>query len=67
MNEGAKLALSVQETAELLGVSVPTVYQLVGRTDFPSVKIGRRTVINRRLLQRWLDAQAGGEQNEYKE
>lgn len=54
-----KLALSVQETAELLGISVPLVYQLVAREDFPSLKIGRRTVVNKRLLQRWLDEQSG--------
>lgn len=59
-----KLALSVPKTAKLLGVSVPLVYQLVAREDFPSLKIGRRTVINRRLLQAWLDKEAAGEVSE---
>lgn len=60
MIDREKMALSVPEAAELLGVSVPLVYRLIGRNDFPSVKIGRRTVINRKRLQDWLDAQAKG-------
>ena len=58
MGTADKLTLSVPETAELLGVSVPLVYQLVKRSDFPALKIGTRTLINRRLLEAWLDREA---------
>lgn len=58
MGTADKLTLSVPETAELLGVSVPLVYQLVKRADFPSFKIGTRTLISRRLLEEWLDREA---------
>lgn len=60
MGSESKIALSVPEAAELLGVSVPLVYELVGRDDFPALKIGRRTLINRKLLSEWLDKEAGG-------
>lgn len=53
-----KLALSVTEAAALLGVSRPTVYELLNRDDFPSFRIGSRRVISRAGLERWVEAQA---------
>lgn len=53
-----KLALSVTETAALLGVSRPTVYELLNRDDFPSFRIGSRRVISRAGLERWVEQQA---------
>ena len=58
MNE--KITLSVSEAAIALGVSRPTVYQLMRRADFPSFKIGTRTVIPRQALERWAEEQAKG-------
>lgn len=55
-----KIALSVAEAAELLGVSPPTVYKLIRRTDFPAFKVGTRTLISRSKLEEWVAAQAGG-------
>ena len=60
MQASEKLTLSVTETAEALGVSRPTVYQLLHREDFPSFKVGTRTLINRQRLQSWVDAQTEG-------
>ena len=44
-----KLALSVHETAEILGVSVPTAYELARRADFPAfhVTLDREAVWSR--------------------
>lgn len=59
-----KLAVSPAEAAQLLGVSKPTVYQLLRRADFPAAfKIGTRTLISRSALEKWVEAQAatGGE------
>lgn len=53
-----RLALSVTEAAALLGVSRPTVYELLNRDDFPSFRIGSRRVISRAGLERWVEAQA---------
>ena len=53
-----KIGLSVQETAETLGVSRPTVYRLLDRSDFPVVRIGRRVLIPRQGLMDWIAKEA---------
>lgn len=53
-----KLAYSATETAEVLGVSRPTVYQLMRRPDFPAFKLGARTLISVEGLRAWVRAQA---------
>ena len=55
-----RLALSVTEAAEALNVSRPTMYQLMRRADFPAFRVGRRTLISRSGLERWIEAQAQG-------
>lgn len=52
------LALSVTEAAKLLGVSRPTLYTLLHRADFPSFKLGGRTLISAEGLREWVKAQA---------
>ena len=63
-----KLAMSVSETAAALGVSRPTVYTLLHRQDFPSFRVGGRTLVSVDGLRAWVAAQAaaGGEQNDRK-
>ena len=53
-----KMALSVAEAAQLIGVSKPTVYLLCKREDFPSIYVGGRLLISRRGLEAWIDQQA---------
>lgn len=53
MDACKKITISVTEAAELLGVSRPTVYKLMRRTDFPSLRIGTRTLIHRAKLEEW--------------
>lgn len=53
-----KIALNVTEAAELLGVSRPTVYQLMRREGFPAFNIGSRRVISRAGLERWVEEHA---------
>lgn len=48
------LTLSVEETAQLLGVCVKVAYQLTHRADFPTIKIGRRTRVSREGLRIWV-------------
>lgn len=52
-----KLTLSISETADTLGVSRPTVYSLLHKSDFPAFKVGNRTLISRSGLERWIEAQ----------
>lgn len=53
-----KIALNVTETAEVLGVSRTVVYQLMHREDFPSFKVGKRTLVPRAALEAWVNKQA---------
>lgn len=55
-----KLAYSVEEAAEALGVSRSLVYQLIHQSGFPSVKLRGRRLISAELLAEWMRAQAGG-------
>lgn len=52
-----KLTYSAAETAQVLGVSRPTVYQLMKRDDFPVFKVGTRTLVSAEGLRAWVQAQ----------
>ena len=54
---GARLALSVHDAAEALGLSVDTVYELVRGNKLPHKRIGRRILIPCRVLETWINAQ----------
>lgn len=60
-NTREKLTLSVAEAAQMLGISAPKAYELTHRADFPAFRIGNRTLVNRRLLEKWVDREAGGD------
>lgn len=53
-----KLTMSVAETAEALGISVTSCYNLVHRVDFPAIRVGGRWIIPVDSLKKWLTAQA---------
>ena len=55
-----KPTLSVAEAAQMLGISAPKAYELTHRADFPAFRIGNRTLVSRRLLAEWVDAQVSG-------
>ena len=55
------LAVGTTEAARLLGVSRPTLYQLLNRADFPSFRVGGRGLISVSGLQAWIDRQAAKE------
>jgi len=61
MNVNEKMALNVSETAAVLGVSRPVVYQLMKRSDFPAFKVGKRTLIARSGLEEWVKNQVSAE------
>lgn len=50
-----KMTLTVKELAEELNISRNTAYQLADQKDIPSFRIGRRLLINRAMLQEWLN------------
>jgi excisionase family DNA binding protein len=52
---GTALTLSVEEAAELLGISRTLAYELVARRQLPVVRLGRRILIPRRALEAMLE------------
>jgi excisionase family DNA binding protein len=52
-----RLTYSPTETAQVLGVSRPTVYTLMKREDFPAFKVGSRTLVSAEGLRAWVQAQ----------
>ena len=55
---GEKLVLSVAEAAEIVGISDRYMYSLVKTEGFPTIQIGKRLLVSRPGLERWLEAQA---------
>jgi excisionase family DNA binding protein len=53
-----RLTLTVAEAAETLSVSIPTVYELVHRDGFPSLRVGRKWLVSRTGLETWIASQA---------
>ena len=56
------LLLNVKQLAELLGVSDSSVYELIQKDDFPSLRIGKRIVIHKEELRKWISAHTKGVQ-----
>lgn len=52
------LAISLSQTAQVLGVSRPTVYQLAKQNDFPAFKVGGRVLVSVDGLKSWVNKQA---------
>lgn len=57
----AELVYSVAEAAQALGISRPTMYGLIHREGFPTLKVGNRRLISKELLAEWVRTQAGGQ------
>ena len=47
--------LDVEDVVRLLRVSRNTVYELVGRNEIPSRRIGKQIRFSRAAIMRWLD------------
>lgn len=57
----AELTYTVKEAADALGVSRTTMYSVIHREGFPTLKVGGRRLISRELLTEWVRTQAGGQ------
>jgi len=53
-----KLAYTLQEAAQIVGVSAPTMSEWVRIPGFPAFRSGKRWIIPAAALERWLDEQA---------
>ena len=55
-----RLTLTMKEAAALLGVSLPVMYETAHRADFPLLQFGRKMLVSRSALERWIENHAGG-------
>ncbi len=51
---GLRLAYSVEEAAEMLGIARSTAYELVARGELDAIRLGRRIMISRPTLEQLL-------------
>lgn len=57
------LVLRAEEVARILGISKSATYGLFRRQDFPVLCIGRRKVVPRDALVRWIERQVNVAEN----
>ncbi len=55
---GSKAVLTVPEAAQLLRISRNLAYELVQQNALPHVRLGRRILIPRRVLEGWMEREA---------
>ena len=61
-----KRCYTVKELQEILGVSRPSVYELLKKNEFRSYVIGGKHIISKRSFDKWFDgeeAEAGDEES----
>ena len=53
-----KLCYTVKECAELLCISLPKMYDLTGREDFPVLFCGRKKIVPIAAFEEWVQSSA---------
>lgn len=56
---GDRLTYTVAEAAVVIGIGRSLAYELVRSGELPTVQLGRRRVVPRRLLKAWLESRVG--------
>ena len=54
--------MTVKQLADLLGVSDSSVYEFIQEDDFLSLRIGKRIVVPKEELRKWISAHTKGVQ-----
>ena len=52
--------LNAEDISEALGIAIATTYELMKQKGFPSLKIGRRYVVERENFIEWVQKNSGG-------
>ena len=52
--------LNAEDISEALGIAISTTYELMKQKGFPSLKIGRRYVVEREKFTQWVQKNSGG-------
>lgn len=51
--------MTVKELQQFLNIGRVTAYELCASKGFPSIRIGRRVLVSRQGLEKWLEAKEG--------
>ncbi len=54
-----KLVYSIQEAADLLGISQSYAYELVRKGTIPSLELGKKRVIPKVKFNKWVNGEKG--------
>lgn len=58
-NRKSRAVYDAKDIRDMTGLSLPTVYELMNRADFPSITVGqRRKIVPIEAFHRWLNNQA---------
>lgn len=49
-----KLTLNAQEVADIVGLSIDTIYKMTRQKEIPHVQFGRRVLYRRESIEQWL-------------
>ena len=55
VNEAEKTCYTVKEIQDILGISRPTVYELLKKNEFRWIQIGTKYSISKKSFDGWLD------------
>ena len=53
-----KATYTVKEAAAVIGVSLPTMYEITSREDFPLLRVGRKKLVLKDRLHDWMNEQS---------
>ena len=56
-----KATYTVKEAAAVLGISLPRMYEITERSDFPLLRVGRKKLVLKERFLEWMNAQSGKE------
>lgn len=59
-----RLAMTVPDLQQALGIGRDAAYALANRADFPSIRVGKKIIVPREAFQRWLDRQTAEKMKE---
>ncbi|MBQ3256687.1 MAG: helix-turn-helix domain-containing protein [Oscillospiraceae bacterium] len=58
--EDLPLFLNVNDLSKAIGIAPSSCYELMHEKDFPSIRIGKRLVVQREKFIEWVDEQSKG-------
>lgn len=56
-----QLAFKVREIPKIVGISLPVLYEMIHAGTFPALKVGRKYLVPRSALEKWLADNVGGQ------